>query len=538
MTTEPHTATTAALREHRIRRTNTLYGSSIGVWLLKIVCLGLLDAASVYAVMALAAHAHWITLAVVALAAVLLNVIYLVPNRFLPGKYLAPGLVFLLLYSVLSIFYTAYVSTTNQSDGHIIGKSDAVAAIMADNQERVQGSAVYPSAVAIKNGDMWLVVVDPRTKKVEVGNNTHPLAAVDGARLDSQGDPAEVPGYTMLDFAQLSQQSAQVSKLQAALDADPNQGYLRTATGSMAYLYRPTMHYDAAAGTMTDSHGTVYRDTGHGAFTSDTGQSLMPGWRINVGAKNFTSVFTDPEVRAPLLRIIIWTIAFAVISVASTFALGLVLALVFNDPRLKGQKIYRTLMILPYTFPGFLSGLVWMGLLNRKFGFVNQVLLHGADIPWLTDPAWARISVIMVNLWLGFPYMFLVSTGALQSIPGDILEAARIDGASPWQVFRHVKFPMLMVPLAPLLISSFAFNFNNFQVIFMLTGGGPRFQDTSMNVGSTDILITMVYKLSGFAGGGAHQYGLASALSIIIFIIVGAVAYLGFRQTRTLEELN
>ena len=138
--------------------------------------------------------------------------------------------------------------------------------------------------------------------------------------------------------------------------------------------------------------------------------------------------------------------------------------------------------------------------------------------------------------WLGFPYMFLICTGALQSIPDDLQEAARVDGANAWQVFRSIKFPLLLVAVAPLLIASFAYNFNNFSLIYMLTGGGPRDATAGVNVGATDILITMVYKVA-FVGSTA-DYGLASAFSIIIFLIVGTISIIAFRQTKALEELN
>lgn len=530
------TATDA--RESRVRKAQATYSSSLLAWLFKIICLAVVDAAAVFALMTLAAEGRWVILSVVAIASLLINLVYLVPNRFLPAKYLTPGLIFLLIYSVLAIIYTAYISVTNQSDGHIITKSDAIPAIMANNQVRVEGSAAYKSAVARKDGELWLIAVDPATKKVLVGNNETPMAEVSDAQVTSLGAPKEVPGYTILSFAELSKDSKAVTGLQAALKADdPNAGYLHTTTGSQAYVYKSTMTYDKAADTMTDAEGVVYRDTGNGSYTSDTGKELMPGWRITVGAKNYTDAVTNADIRAPLLRIVTWTFAFAILSVVTTFVLGLALAIMFNDQRMRGQKLYRTLMIMPYAFPGFLSGLVWMGMFNKEFGFINQVLLGGASIPWLTDPTLAKIAILIVNLWLGYPYMFLVCTGALQAIPDEVLEASRVDGATAWQTFRNIKLPLLMVPLAPLLISSFAYNFNNFPLIFMLTGGGPRFEDTQLNVGATDILITMVYKLSGFAGG-AHEYGLASAMSIIIFLIVGVISYLGFRQTRALEELN
>ena len=141
-----------------------------------------------------------------------------------------------------------------------------------------------------------------------------------------------------------------------------------------------------------------------------------------------------------------------------------------------------------------------------------------------------------MNLWLGFPYMFLVTTGALQSIPDELTEAAQMDGATPFQAFRMIKLPLLFVSVAPLLISSFAFNFNNFNLIYMLTGGGPRDVAAGINVGSTDILISMVYKVA-FVGAN-RDYGLASAFSIIIFVLVGTISVIAFRRTKSLEELN
>jgi arabinogalactan oligomer/maltooligosaccharide transport system permease protein len=279
----------------------------------------------------------------------------------------------------------------------------------------------------------------------------------------------------------------------------------------------------------------VYTPNDRGSFVSADGEELTPGWRVYVGTENFTKMFTDSRLSGPFVKIALWTFAFAFLSVVTTFALGLALALVFNDPRVRGRKIYRSLLILPYAFPGFLSALVWRGMLNERFGYINEVVLGGANIPWLTDPTLAKISILMVNLWLGFPYMFLITTGALQSIPGDVLESARMDGASPWRVLRSIILPLLMVSTAPLLISSFAFNFNNFSLIYMLTGGGPNFQGSPLLIGNTDILISMVYSVA--FESGVKQYGLASAVSILIFIFVGFVSWLGFRRTRTLEEL-
>ena len=246
-------------------------------------------------------------------------------------------------------------------------------------------------------------------------------------------------------------------------------------------------------------------------------------------------MFSGSGIVKPFLNALVWSFVFAIGSVLSTFAFGLILALIFSDKRIRGRKIYQSLMILPYAFPGFLAILVWKGMLNEQFGFINNVLLGGAQVPWLTNGLMAKVAILGVNLWLGFPYMFLVCLGALQSLPGDVEEAAKMDGASGLRTIWSIKLPLVLQSTTPLLIASFAFNFNNFSLIYMLTKGGPDFEGVPYALGQTDILISMVYKIA-FAGG-QYNYGLASAMSIFIFAVVGVIAWLGFRQTKALEEL-
>ncbi len=196
------------------------------------------------------------------------------------------------------------------------------------------------------------------------------------------------------------------------------------------------------------------------------------------------------------------------------------------------------LVILPYAFPAYLTGLVWAGMLNQEFGFINEVLLGGAQIPWLADPWLARFSVHLrqhvARLRLHVPG---VHRRAAVACPTTSSRRPRWTAPARGASFRAVKLPLLFVAVAPLLIATFAFNFNNFGVIYMLTRGNPRFTDTTLDIGATDIMITMVYKVA-FGGGGGRDLGLASALSILIFVIVTIVAVVSFRQTKALEDLN
>ncbi|UVJ40350.1 ABC transporter permease subunit [Arthrobacter sp. CJ23] len=504
--------------------------------IVKIVLLGLVDALAVYVLMMLFLSQSWAALAVSSLVVLGINWIYLRKGG-LPAKYLAPGVLFLLVFQVLVVFFSGYIAFTNYGDGHNSTKDDAIAAIQLTAQKRVPDSPAYKASVLSKDNSFHLLFTDP-SGKVQLGSNGEPLADAPGAGKDSTGKANSLPGYETLAFQEIVANQQEILKITVPVSDNPADGTLRTADGSSAYQFKPALSFDAAADTFTDTEtGAVYRDNGKGAFADKSGQTLSTGWKIDVGMDNFARAFTDPSLRGPLLGVIIWTFTFSVASVALTFILGLFLATTFNREDLRGKKVYRILMILPYAFPAFLSGLVWSGILNPEFGWLNQTLLGGANIGWLTDPFLAKISVLVVNLWLGFPYMFLVCTGALQSLPTELDEAARMDGASAWRVFRSIKLPLLLVSVAPLLISSFAFNFNNFNVIYMLTGGGPRFADTDRDIGATDILITLVYKVA-FGQGTGRDYGLASALAIIIFIIVATISAISFKQTKALEDVN
>ncbi len=227
----------------------------------------------------------------------------------------------------------------------------------------------------------------------------------------------------------------------------------------------------------------------------------------------------------------VWTIVFALLSVLLSFALGLLLAMVFNNQRMRGRRFYRSLIIIPYALPSFMTALVWRGMLNQQFGVINRWL--GTSLPWLDGQWLPYLSILLVNTWLGYPYMWLVCTGALTSIPSDLIEAAAVDGATGPAAFRRITFPLLLVAVAPLLIASFAFNFNNFNIIYLLTEGRPPIPGS--DAGRTDILISYTYKLA-FAGGRGADYGFASAVSFIIFILVAGISAFSFRYTKAFEE--
>ena len=255
-----------------------------------------------------------------------------------------------------------------------------------------------------------------------------------------------------------------------------------------------------------------------------------------VGFSNFIEVLTGPfkEIFLPVFG---WNIIFAVVSTAGTFFLGLIVAMAVNNPNIKEKSVYRAILIIPWALPATVAILSWQGLLNGSYGAINNLLLNlhliSNPIPWLTDPTWARVALIIVNIWLGFPYMMNVCLGALGAIPDSYYEAADVDGASKWLQFRKITLPSLAQISYPLLISSFAFNFNNFGSAFLITKGGPPRMATQF-AGYTDILASVNYKLSTQFG----RFEIASAISIIIFLILGTISYYQMKLSGQFEEVE
>ena len=518
--------------------------------IIKIIILGIIDAFAGTVFFALIGKSQFVFAAVLAIVTLTVNWIYLRKGG-LPAKYLAPGVILLIFLQIYSVIFSGYISFTNYGSLHNGNYESALNATMLAAVEPVEGAADYDiKVVKGSDGVLQLLATDMAASKVYIGGadyQTHKfreVTAADGLVMGADGTAESLKGYTRLNDDQITNNAVEIVGLKVPLGPNPAfDGFLATTDGYTGAVNKYSYTYDEATKTITTTadNRKYLADNREGFFIDpNTGDRLNEiGWRTNVGWKNFQTIFTDKELRGPLLGVLLWTFQFAILTVLSTFILGLVLALLLNDQRIRGLKIYRSILILPYAFPAFLSAYVWKGMYNTDRGFINNSILHlgeGNKIAWLEQQGPARAAILIMNLWLGFPYMFLITTGALQSIPADLSESASIDGASAWQIFRLIKLPLLLVSLTPLLIASFAYNFNNFTVIYLLTGGGPILDPTlRVTTGATDILITFVYRIA-FGGGVGANYGLASAFSILIFFIVGGISFFSFKRTRSLEE--
>ena len=267
------------------------------------------------------------------------------------------------------------------------------------------------------------------------------------------------------------------------------------------------------------------------AFTNYDSTHQPPGKLFDwVGFQNFTTLLrSDSPLGASFWPILGWTVFWAVIATVTCFLAGIILALWINSKIVRGKKFWRTMFVFSVAVPQFVSLLVMKTMLQPE-GALNVLLrnmgLIEGSLPFLTNATWARAVVIIVNLWLGAPYTMLISTGILMNIPSELYEAAQIDGANGATIFRKITLPYIMFVMTPYLITQFIGNVNNFNVIFLLTGGGPSTLDY-YQAGKTDLLVTWLYKLTT----GSKDYSYASVIGILVFIISATVSLLTYRKT-------
>jgi arabinogalactan oligomer/maltooligosaccharide transport system permease protein len=503
---------------------------------IKILFLSVVNAATIWAAAVLIDHHKWKAVAVLIVATVLLDAIYLLNKRWtLPLKFILPGTVFLIAFHVVPVGYSIDVAFSNYSTGHILSRSEAIANIRENSLTEAANGASY-SMTLMRDADHKLVLalLDEDSGKTFIGTpeGLKPIARSDVTVSD--GTITSAAGYKKLPENELGSIDRELTDYKVPFKGDEAiqpQGF------DTAVVLEPVYRYNERTNTFVRiKDGAVFKDDGLGSFVSAKGEEIEPGWKTYVGLRNFSRIVHSSLIRGPFLKVLAWTLFFATAVVFLSFALGLLLAVTLNKPGLRFQRSYRAILVIPYAVPAFLALLVWQGLLNDQYGSVNHILGHvGFTVPWLFNPWAARLAVIIVSVWLTVPYFFLVCLGALQSIPSELVEAAHVDGGGAWQVFRKVTFPLLLISVAPLMIASFAFNFNNFNNIYLLTGGGPAMGNSPV-AGATDILISYTYKIA-FAAGKGQDYGLASAIAILIFVIVGTISAVSFARTKALENL-
>jgi len=247
-------------------------------------------------------------------------------------------------------------------------------------------------------------------------------------------------------------------------------------------------------------------------------------WEL-VGFRQYASVFAESEFWWVFLKTIIWT----GVNVFFHVGLGVFLAVLLHQKFVKGKPAWRILLILPWAVPQYITALTWRGMFNFEYGAINLLLskvLHGAPVEWLTDPFNAFAAAILTNVWLGFPFMMVIALGGLQSIPGELYEAADVDGASAWTQFWSITAPLLKPIMVPAITLGTIWTFNNINVIWLISNGGePNDQ--------THILVSYVYE----AAFSMYRFGWAAALSMVIFGVLFLFTQAFLNRTNATESV-
>jgi ABC-type sugar transport system permease subunit len=466
-----------------------------------------------------------------------INIVF-VRREAYPVRWMVIGLVFMALFTIYPILFTVWVSFTNYGEGHLVTKEQAIDQILKEKYLPETGASYSWTAFKSPEGDyaLWLkdaegngylatpgeLLAQPQPGEIGIGE------------LDERGIPKTIEGYERLNAIV----AASDKNLTEILFGEEGKT-IQVRSPSEAAELLPLYVYDPDQDAMISQETGIVFQNIRGTFSSPDGTVLRPGFIESVKFSNFKEFFTSAALRGPLVRIIAWNFGFAFFSLLLNFALGLAIAVLFNDPNFPFKKLIRSLLIVPYTVPALITILIWRGMMYPPLGVIHRTLeaLIGWAPPWFTNEWWAKIAILIVNLWLSYPYFMLICSGALQSISEDYYDAAQVDGASPWQQFRNITLPLLLVAVGPLLLASFTFNFNNFNLIYIFNAGNPPMAGTPTPAGHTDILISYVYNLAFTASRGVN-YGFASAITIVIFLIVGVITLFQFRYTRMWEEVS
>ena len=482
--------------------------------------------------------------------------------RTTASRYLFPGLAAAMVFVIFPMLYTVSLGFTNYSSTNLLEPEQARAYLLeertvlpdsareftleraAGDQLRVKLAPAQAGAPALVTAALTLRPEASERQEALLGTApTH--AAISAATQATPSSLPSAPGSAAAVAAtsapgtplSLRDTVALLPALRLLTLKAPDGTALELISLREFTVTQP-LYQAEADGALTDRlTGSTYRaDDRIGFYVSDNGQRLQPGYRVSVGLQHYTRIFTEPRFREPFVSVLVWTVLFSGLTVLGAGALGMLLAVLLNWDGLRGKAVYRTVLFLPYAVPGFISILVFKGLFNQNLGEINLILhgLFGIRPAWFSDPLLAKVMLLVVNIWLGFPYMMVLCSGLIKAIPADLYEASAVVGAGPWTNFTRITLPLILKPLTPLLISAFAFNFNNFVLVSLLTGGRPDQLDTAMPAGTTDILVSYTWRIA-FQDSG-QQFGLAAAISTVIFLIVAAITLVQMRFTRVAAD--
>ncbi len=452
-------------------------------------------------------------------------------------RYLFPGVAGMLLFIAFPLAFTTQIGFTNYSSAHLLSQ-ERVREFLLDQHDTVL-DAVRDYSVHGAGSDFRVVLRDPANGAPQFVSPPLALRATSkplDVAMHAAG-PADATLGTALTLKELVEHRQALSQLRLKLPGESGEATTLHYLGLRDFgPIRPHFQEQPDGALKRVADGALFKpDATTGYYEGQgtaAGLHLAPGYKVMVGAQNYQRMLFDAEFRGPFLSIFGWTVVFSLLTVIFATAIGMMLAVLLNWEDLRYRTTYRTLLFLPYAVPGFISILVFKGLFNQNFGEINAILdaLFGVRPAWFADPTLARTMLLIVNVWLGYPYIMILCTGLLKAIPSDLYEASALAGAGPLTNFFKITAPLIIKPLSPLLVSAFAFNFNNFVLIALLTDGRPDYLSTKIPAGQTDILVSYTYRIA-FRDSGT-DFGLAAAISTLIFILVAGMSLLNLRLMR------
>ena len=256
-----------------------------------------------------------------------------------------------------------------------------------------------------------------------------------------------------------------------------------------------------------------------------------------VGLENFKNLFSFGKTGFgdTFFHVLLWTLVWALLATFIDYFLGIAVAILINKKGIKFKKFWRTCLVMTIAVPQFVS-LLYVSKMFDNAGIINATLLKLGiirnAIPFWQDPLLAKITIVIVNIWIGIPYLMLMSTGLLMNIPEDLYESARIDGATPWQMFVNITMPYMLFVTGPYLLTSYTGNLNNFNVIYLLTGGGPKSMSYTGGAGGTDLLVTWLYKMTI----NDTDYKMAAVIGIMVFIVTAVISLSVYRMLPSVKD--
>ena len=453
-------------------------------------------------------------------------------SRTYAFRYLFPGIAAAFVFVIFPMLYTIAIGFTNYSSRNLLDPIQAERYFL-DEIFRADG-ATYAFSLHADGQEFRARLEHAENGKAFLAG---PLALTAERPLEVRAEPADKVSYAVGEPVPLKELIARQKYLKPILVLMPDGGKVRLSSLREFAPVQPLYVRSADGSLVNQQNGAMIRPNPNtGFYETSAGERLQPGFQVPIGWDNYKRIFTDTRFQEPFIRIFIWTLMFSGLTVLFAASIGMFLAVLLNWDALRFKGVYRILLFLPYAVPGFISILVFRGLFNQNSGEINLILgsLFGVKPAWFSDPTLAKAMLLIVNTWLGFPYMMVVCMGLIKAIPADLYEASAVAGAGPLTNFISITLPLILKPLTPLLISSFAFNFNNFVLISLLTGGRPDFLNTTVPAGTTDILVSYTYRIA-FQDSG-QQFGLAAAISTVIFLMVATISLIQMRFTKVAEE--